>query len=124
MSEAKCSCSAGPKLIFACSGASDVGEVADRTARRLTREGLGRMFCLSGIGGRVDGILKTTRTAQSILAIDGCALACARGCLEQAGFKGFAHLQLGEIGMEKGTTPVTDDAIARSFESARGLLAG
>ena len=26
-------CTGGPKLIFACSGAADVGEIADRAAR-------------------------------------------------------------------------------------------
>ena len=29
----------GPKLIFACSGAADVGEIADRAARNMTRDG-------------------------------------------------------------------------------------
>jgi hypothetical protein len=29
-------CSGGPKLIFACSGAADVGEIADKAARKLT----------------------------------------------------------------------------------------
>ncbi|MEK7995130.1 MAG: putative zinc-binding protein, partial [Planctomycetota bacterium] len=40
-------CSGGPKLIFACSGAADVGEIADRAARRMTRNGSGSMFCLA-----------------------------------------------------------------------------
>ncbi|MCX5637405.1 MAG: hypothetical protein NTX52_06900, partial [Planctomycetota bacterium] len=30
-------CSAGPKLIFACSGAADVGQIADQAARKLTK---------------------------------------------------------------------------------------
>jgi len=34
-------CSAGPKLIFSCSGAADVGELADQTTRKLTRNGDG-----------------------------------------------------------------------------------
>ena len=53
-------CRGGPKLIFACSGAADVGEIADRAARELTKNGLGKMFCLAGIGGRVGGIMKKT----------------------------------------------------------------
>ena len=66
-----CACSAAPKLIFSCSGAADVGEVADRAARELTRKGEGKMFCLAGIGGRVSGIMATTQAAARILAIDG-----------------------------------------------------
>ena len=56
-----CSCSSAPKLIFSCSGAADVGELADQAARRLTREGSGKMFCLAGIGGQVEGIIKSKR---------------------------------------------------------------
>ncbi len=123
MSEQKgCSCSGGVKLIFACSGASDVGEIADRTARKLTREGVGRMFCLTGIGGRVASIVKTAKAADTILAIDGCAQDCARHCLEEAGFSGFSHLQLGAIGMEKGMSPVTDEAVANAAIAGKQFL--
>ena len=40
-------------VVYACSGCSDAGELADRIARRLTREGAAEMSCLAGIGGRV-----------------------------------------------------------------------
>jgi uncharacterized metal-binding protein len=121
MSNENCCCSGGVKLIFACSGASDVGEIADRTARKLTREGFGRMYCLTGIGGRVASIVKTTRAADAILAIDGCAQACAKHCLEQAGFKCFTHLQLGALGMEKGMSPATDGAVHHAMKAAKEL---
>jgi uncharacterized metal-binding protein len=122
MSEAGCSCSNGVELIFACSGASDVGEISDRTARRLTHEGVARMYCLTGIGGRVASIVKTAHAAGRIIAIDGCAQNCAKHCLEQAGFKEFAHLQLGEIGMDKGMSPVTDGVIEHAATVARRML--
>jgi uncharacterized metal-binding protein len=124
MSEANCICSGGLKLIFACSGAADVGEIADRTARKLTREGAGKMFCLTGIGGRVASIVKTAKAADKIVALDGCVQNCARHCLEEAGFENFAHIQLGELGMEKGMSPVTDDAVARAAVAAGSLLTG
>ena len=71
-------CCAAPTLIFACSGAADVGAIADRAARKLTANGAGKMYCLAGIGGRVAGILKTTEEAEKILAIDGCPLDCTK----------------------------------------------
>ncbi|MHC5119049.1 MAG: putative zinc-binding protein, partial [Planctomycetota bacterium] len=43
-------CSGGDTLVFACSGAADVGAVADQAARKMTQEGYGQMFCLAGIG--------------------------------------------------------------------------
>jgi uncharacterized metal-binding protein len=108
-----CACGAAPKLIFACSGAADVGAIADRAARQLTQDGAGRMFCLAGIGGRVSGIMATTESAARILAIDGCPLNCAKNSLEQAGFKKYEHLQLAEMGMEKGKTAATPEAVAK-----------
>lgn len=111
---ADCACNAAPKLIFACSGAADVGAVADQAARKLTRDGAGKMFCLAGIGGRVSGIVESTKSAAAILAIDGCKLDCAKNCLEQAGFADFHHLRLSDLGMEKGQTPPNEENVARA----------
>ncbi|HOW19164.1 MAG TPA: putative zinc-binding protein, partial [Phycisphaerae bacterium] len=91
-----CACGVAPTLIFACSGSSDVGEIADRAARKLMRDGAGRMYCLAGVGGRVSGILLSTQAAESILAIDGCPLACAKNTLEKAEVTRFHHVQLSD----------------------------
>lgn len=37
-------------VVYACSGYSDAGEIADRIARHLTRDGPAKMSCLAGIG--------------------------------------------------------------------------
>lgn len=123
-SQAQCACGEAPKLIFPCSGAADVGQVADLAARKLSAEGAGKMFCLAGIGGRVSGIVATTQSAAAILAIDGCHLDCARKTLEEAGFRQFSHLQLGDLGLEKGKTPATQETVARVAEEGRNRLAG
>ena len=86
-----CNCSAAPRLIFACSGAADVGEVSDRAARQLTRAGVGKMYCLAGIGGAIPGILEQTGLASALLAIDGCPTACVSASLAKAGFGKFTH---------------------------------
>lgn len=117
-----CACSAGPKLIFSCSGAADVGALADQTARKLNREGAGKMFCLAGIGGRVGGIVKSTEAAASILAIDGCALDCTKKSLEEAGFTRFNHLRLTDLGFEKGNTEVDSEAVAQVVDKAKIYL--
>lgn len=120
--ENSCSCSGGPRLIFACSGAADVGEIADKAARQLTKEGIGRMFCTAGIGGRISGIMKTTESADKILVIDGCPLNCVKNSLEQAGFNGFEHLQLAELGLERCASPVTEENIAKVAAKGKELL--
>lgn len=117
-----CGCGGGPRLIFACSGAADVGEIADKAARQLTREGVGRMFCTAGIGGRISGILKTSEAADSILAIDGCPLNCVKSSLEQAGFSTFKHLQVADLGLEKGKSPATEESVNKVAARATEMI--
>jgi len=103
----------GPKLIFACSGAADVGEISDRAARSMNRDAAGKMFCMAGIAGRITGIMKMTESASKILAIDGCELDCVKNCLEQTGFDRFEHLRVTDLGLEKGSASVNDENIAK-----------
>lgn len=119
-----CSCDAAPKLIFACSGAADVGQISDLAARRLSGKGAGKMFCLAGVGDRVSGIMATTEAASAILAIDGCPLDCARNTLDKAGFTRFEHLRLSDLGLEKGRSPATDERVAEVATRGERLLAG
>jgi len=111
-------CSSGPKLIFACSGAADVGEITDRAARKMTKEGAGKMFCMAGIGGRVEPIMKATASAGRILALDGCGLDCVKHSLEKAGVKDYVHLRVTDLGMEKGSSPATNDRIDQVCQKA------
>lgn len=112
----KCLCEGGVVLIFACSGASDVGAIADRVARKLSAEGIGKMYCLAGVGGRVSGIVASTKTAGRIIAIDGCPLDCAKKTLEQIEIKHPIHLRVTDLGFKKGDTPVTEDNISKVAE--------
>lgn len=120
--KSKCACGVAPKLIFPCSGGSDVGKLTDEAARKLTKEGKGRMYCLAGIGGRVPGIIETTKSAAKVVVIDGCPLDCAKNTMLQAGFKGFEHLRLTDIGLEKGKSPVTADSVAKVADASLSKL--
>ena len=111
-------------VVYACSGCSDAGEIADRIARQLTREGVAQMSCLAGIGGRVKSLLLNAENAERILVVDGCPLNCARNTLELAGFKKFDHLELHKLGIRKGSAPVTGERIATGVASAKKILAG
>jgi len=112
----------GPKLIFACSGAADVGEISDRAARNMSRDGAGKMFCLAGIGGRIQGIMKMTGTASKILAIDGCELDCVKNCLQQAEFDQFEHFRVTDLGLEKGTAAVNDENVAKVVAKGKEIM--
>ncbi len=115
-------CGGASRLIFACSGAADVGAVADRVARQLSQDGLGKMYCLAGVGGHVPGIIKTTESAECIVAIDGCPLDCAKKSLEQAGIQTFTWVRLTDMGLEKGKTAVNEETVKNTVEKVKGLI--
>jgi uncharacterized metal-binding protein len=121
--QSQCSCSSAPKFIFPCSGASDVGGLSDQAARQMAKDGTGKMYCLAGIGGRVDTIMVNTRAAAKILVIDGCSQECARKTMELAGFKQFEHLKLEAMGFKKGETPLTPAHVREVADKGAALLA-
>jgi uncharacterized metal-binding protein len=118
-----CGCSGGgPKLIFACSGAADVGAIADQAARKLTRDGVGKMYCTVGLGGDVTSILDTTRQASLILALDGCPVDCVKHTLERVGLS-YKHVRVTDLGFEKGKSPVNDASVAKVASKCAEVLA-
>ena len=110
-------------IIFACSGASDVGEIADRAARKLSHEGAGKMHCMTAVDAGVESFMKFYgQSTAPILAIDGCALNCATNCLKKAGLASRS-VSLDALGLVKGETPITDEKIARVAEAALERMA-
>jgi uncharacterized metal-binding protein len=109
-------------IVYACSGCSDAGEIADRIARQLSREGAAQMSCLAGIGGRVKSLVLKAENAERILVVDGCPLNCAAHTLKLAGFQKFDHLELHKIGIRKGSCPVADDRIAAGVNAAKEII--
>ena len=123
----KCACScneeSGPTaLVYPCSGAADTGEIGDRAARRLDAEDAAWMSCLTGIGGRVSGLMANAAAAPALLAIDGCPQDCAKKTLELAGFTNVKHIRVTDLGFQKGKSPASDEAISRVVAAASALL--
>jgi uncharacterized metal-binding protein len=111
MSDSCCS-AGGFTLLYTCSGASDVGELADRTARKLWKKGFAKKTCLAGVGGDVPGFVQSAKGAELNITVDGCPIACARKSLERIGVKPVS-IMLADLGFKKGESPVTEENIAR-----------
>lgn len=77
------------------------GRSPTRAAIQLTKEGVGRYFCLAGIGGHVSGMIESTKAGKMLIAIDGCPVACAKKTLEHAGFNIDEYDQVTDLGIEK-----------------------
>jgi uncharacterized metal-binding protein len=99
--EEKCLCEPTEILIFPCSGGSNVGQIANQAGVKLTQDGMGRFFCLAGIGGHVSGMIESTKAGKVLVAIDGCPVACAKKTLEHAGFNIDEYVQVTDLGIEK-----------------------
>jgi uncharacterized metal-binding protein len=118
----QCSCKAAPKFIFSCCGAADVGEIADHAARKLHREGAGKMYCLTGIGAGLSEFIDKTKAASKVLVIDGCPVDCARKTLENAGITGFEFIRVTDMEFVKGKSEVNDKATEKVAVKGRELL--
>ncbi len=100
MAEECCSTN-GNIMILACSGGSNVGQLANQAAVELTQEGFGKMYCLAGVGGHLGGFVQSAKDIPEMVAIDGCDVGCAKAILEHADVPTKRYLVLTGLGIEK-----------------------
>ncbi|MFO7974328.1 MAG: putative zinc-binding protein [Candidatus Hydrogenedentota bacterium] len=121
--QSACSCrKVQYNLVFACSGAADVGAVSDQAARVLSREKTAFMCCTAAIAAKIPDIVEKAALANRIVVIDGCDKGCAKNILDAGGFSGHAYVELGALGMEKGKTPPTEETVRAAATAAREAL--
>lgn len=121
MSENKC-CGDSPKVVFTCSGASDVGAISDQAARRVSRKKVASMGCLAAINNQLGFVMDSVKTASKIVAIDGCSENCVKLTLEKAGVVNFHQILLSDLGMEKGHSLVNQKHIEMVYNEAQRIL--
>ena len=121
---AQCSCSCGDdrklRLLYACSGAADVGHVADLVARRLDEEEWGGMSCLAGVGAGLSGFIESAKSADNIV-LDGCPVGCGRRVFEAHGLP-FTEIVMTQQGLVKGSSPATPEVVARLAEKVKSTV--
>ncbi len=88
-------------LIYACSGCSNVAQLANDVAVALDRAGDAEMSCISGVGGGVKKLVNLAQSGRKIIALDGCPLHCVSCCLKNVGVKPDYHLTLSNLGFKK-----------------------
>jgi uncharacterized metal-binding protein len=111
-------CGGKNRIIYACSGASNVGEISDHIARKLRDENYGKMSCLSGVGADLSGYIETARGSDESVVIDGCPARCGRKIFEKHGIPA-RFLVLSDFGLEKGKTPVTEDVVEQMIDKIK-----
>lgn len=88
-------------LVYACSGCSSAAQMANQMALWLDREDEAEMSCIAGVGGGVQGLVRTAKSKRPILALDGCKLACVSACLSRVNVVANVHLCLSDFGVKK-----------------------
>lgn len=97
----KCLCEGNDILVFPCAGGSNCGQTANSVAVHLAEEGIGKLFCLAGIGAHIAGMIESAKCAKRIVAIDGCSVECARKTLEHAGIEVTDYVDVSKEGIAK-----------------------
>ena len=117
-----CGANGKKRIFYACSGAADVGQIADLTARHLAKEKFGAMSCLAGVGAGLPGFLDSAKEADSIV-IDGCTVSCGKKMFEQHGLP-FTEFVITEQGVAKGASPATPEIVERMADALKASVTG
>jgi len=121
-----CGCSCGDEqvtLIFPCSGSSNVGQLTNELALRMTREGIGKMSCLAGVGAHVSGFVVSAKDCDQLVVLDGCPQRCAAKLFEHVGIRPHVYLLLTEHGFQKRhDVPVLPEEVERALELVAARL--
>lgn len=78
-----------------------MGQIANQAGVELTKAGVGKLYCLAGIGGHLDSFIESAKVARRMVAIDGCQAGCAKKTLEHAGFNVTNYTVATELGIKK-----------------------
>ena len=88
-------------LIFACSGASNVGQLTNDVALRLAENRLGSMSCIAAIGAHLDGFVVSAQDCDRLVVVDGCERTCALLTFRQVKVEPHIHITLTDHVFEK-----------------------
>ncbi len=120
---ASCDCDAGIKIIYSCSGAADVGELADRVVRQLRKDGIAQGSCIAAIGADLSGYVQSAKGADMAIAIDGCSVGCAKLNLEKIGVIPVA-INFADLGYKKGESQFSETLLASAVNDIKRVLNG
>lgn len=108
-------------VVFACSGAADVGELTDLVARKMNKDKVAQMKCLAFVGAGIPKMIESVKGAK-ILVIDGCDLDCGKIVMQKNGLSDFTHLRLSDIGYKKGSSAPEKQRTDAIYKVACSLL--
>ncbi len=116
MEKKSCTCgSSHNKVVITCSGAADLGYIADQVARRMSLESVSKMSCLALFASCSDQQIENFKSKE-ITVIDGCQLDCGKKIMEQKGIEDYNYVRLTDFGYEKGKTPAEKSTVNEIYQ--------
>lgn len=88
-------------VVYACSGCSNLAQMANELALSMDRDGIAEMSCISGVIGKVQPIMDMVKNDRSIIVIDGCCLGCTKACVDACGLVAEHYFVISKFGFEK-----------------------
>lgn len=119
-----CTCGGGEqdekkRIIFACSGASNVGELSNAAAVVLTKEGFGSKACTASLAIKTPSVMNKTKEADEIIIIDGCPVGCAKKIGEAADVEPDQYIVITDLDIKKvGDMDVNEDDLEKVVSAA------
>ena len=94
-------CNGGTNLVYACSGGSNVGQMANEIAKNLTSGGFAKMTCGIALGANLSGFIVSAQNADKNIVIDGCPVSCLKKVFDNLKITNYDYHVITEMGIEK-----------------------
>ncbi|MEN6373113.1 MAG: putative zinc-binding protein [Armatimonadota bacterium] len=125
MKNNNCCSASSTTTVLACSGGSNVGQIANEAAKLLDTAGEAKFFCLAGVGGHISGMIASVEGCNKVLVLDGCPVACAKKAMDAANIKGYTHITVTNLGIEKvHDFKLSDEQINQVLSACRAEING
>jgi uncharacterized metal-binding protein len=93
-----------------------VGQLSNDLAKKMSKEGIGKMACIAAVGAGGPMAIKAANEAKIVLIIDGCPMGCAKKIVEKAGIRPTLQVLVTDIGMKKtDVLGYTDEEMEQAF---------
>ena len=111
------------RIVYACAGCADVGEVADQVGRKMRKDGFATLkaSCLVGIAAGLQPFIEAAQAAESVITIDGCGVCCAKKVVESINIKPNSVV-LTTMGLVKGETPSSVELVENLAKTIQSQL--
>jgi uncharacterized metal-binding protein len=100
------------RIVYACAGCADVGEVSDLVSRKIRKDGYAQptASCLAGIGAGIQTFIDAAKGVKEVITIDGCGMRCAKKIIENIDITPRTYV-LTDMDLEKGKTKISEELI-------------